>query len=289
LTVYPNVLYSLNVKPLKLVGVCRGSLLEVKTRRASSVVSIPTFTGSGKYQVLTDNRTIQSDPLISIIIPAYNEEKSLGTVIRRTRKTLQNLHNPYEIIVVDDGSTDRTSFVANKEDVTVVKNHKNCGKGDALKIGFSYCKGDIIVTMDADGSNQPEELLQLIRPILKDEFDVVIGSRFKGSIEKGAIKSTNLIGNKIFNLMIFFLSRKRLTDALSGFRAMTREALSNLNTMSVGYEIEAEMTIELVKKGFTMGEVPINCAKPDRVSMLNTFQDGLKIMKTIFNTCLRRM
>ena len=270
---------------------CRGSWLEVETNCASSVVvSTPTFAGNEKYQVLTDNRTNHSAPLISIVIPAYNEEKSLGTVIKRTRKTLQNLLNPYEIVVVDDGSTDRTSFVANEKDVVVVRNHKNCGKGDALKIGFSYCKGDIIVTMDADGSNQPEELPQLIRPILKDEFDVVIGSRFKGSIENGAIKSMNLIGNRIFNLMIFFLSRKRLTDALSGFRAMKREALSNLNTMSVGYEIEAEMTIELVKKGFTMGEVPINCAKPiGRVSMLNTFQDGLKIMKTIFKTCLRWM
>jgi len=262
----------------------------VKTNRASSVVSTPTFNENGKYQILTDNRTNHSSPSISIVIPAYNEEKSLGTVIWRTREALQNLRNPYEIIVVDDGSTDQTSFVANKKDVAVVKNHKNCGKGDALKIGFSYCKGDIIVTMDADGSNQPEELPQLIRPILKDEFDVVIGSRFRGSIEKGAIKSMNLIGNRIFNLIVFFFSRKRLTDTLSGFRAMKREVLSTLNMVSVGYEIEAEMTIELIKKGFTIDEVPINCAKPiGRVSMLNTFGDGLKIMKTIFKTCLRRI
>lgn len=262
----------------------------METNPASSVVPTPTFIGNEKHQVLTDNRTNHSDPLISIVIPAYNEEKSLGTVIKRARKTLQNFHNPYEIIVVDDGSTDKTRFVANEEDVVVVRNHKNCGKGDALRIGFSYCKGDIIVTMDADGSNQPEELPRIIHPILKDGFDVVIGSRFKGSIENGAIKSTNLIGNRIFNLMIFFLSWKRLTDALSGFRALKRKTLSNLNMMSEGYEIEAEMTIELIKKGFTMDEVSIYCAKPiGRVSMLNTFQDGLKIVKTIFKTCLRRM
>jgi len=273
----------------EIIVTCGGNWLEVKTSRASSVVPIPTFAGNRKYQILVDNRTNHLPPLISIVIPAYNEEKSLGTVIERTRKTLRNLYNPYEIIVVDDGSTDHTSLVANKKDVVVVRNHKNCGKGDALKIGFNHCKGDIIVTMDADGSNLPEELPLLIRPMLKNEFDVVIGSRFKGSIENGAIKNMNLIGNRIFNLMIFFLSWKRLTDVLSGFRALNRKALSNMNMMSVGYEIEAEMTIELIKKGFTMGEVSIYCAKPSRVSMLNTFQDGLKIMKTIFKTCLKRM
>jgi glycosyltransferase involved in cell wall biosynthesis len=271
------------------VGVCRGSLLEVKTRRASSVVSIPPFTGSGKYQVLTDNRTIQSDRLISIIIPAYNEEKSLGTVIRRTRKTLQNLYNPYEIIVVDDGSTDRTSFVANKEDVTVVKNHKNCGKGDALKIGFSYCKGDIIVTMDADGSNQPEELLHLLQPILKNDCDVVIGSRFEGSIEKGAIKTINRIGNRIFNVMIYLLYGRLLTDTQSGFRAFKKKTLANLNLLSVGYEIETEMIIEIIKEKLSISEVPINCTRPEKgISKLRTFHDGWKILKTIFRTYFRR-
>lgn len=268
----------------------KGSWLEVETNQVNSVVLPQTLNGNEKYQVLADNRTNHLDPpLISIVIPAHNEEKSLGIVLKRTRKTLRSFRNPYEIIVVDDGSTDKTSLIANEKDVIVVRNHKNCGKGDALRIGFSYCKGDIIVTMDADGSNQPEELPQLIRPILKDEFDVVIGSRFKGSIENGAIKNTNLLGNRIFNLMILLLSWKRLTDSLSGFRALKRKALSNLNMVSVGYEIEAEMTIDLIKKGFTLVEVPINCAKPiGRVSMLNTFQDGLKILKTICKTCLRR-
>ncbi len=261
----------------------------MRTNRASSVIQTQTFIGNDKHQIFADNRMNYSDPLISIVIPAYNEEKSLETVITRTHSTLQNLY-PYEIIVVDDGSTDKTSFVANKKNVVVVRNHKNCGKGDALKIGFCYCKGDVIVTMDADGSNQPEELPQLIRPILKDEFDVVIGSRFRGSIENGAIKSFNLFGNKIFNLLIRILSWKQVTDSLSGFRALNRKALASLNTTSMGYEIEAEMTIELIKKGFTLGEIPIFCAKPiGRVSMLNTFQDGLKIMKTIFKTFLRRM
>ena len=261
----------------------------MKTNRASSVVLTPTFNGNGKYQVLTDNRTNHSSPLISIVIPAYNEEKSLGTVIRRTRKALQNSRNPYEIIVVDDGSTDQTSFVANKKDVAVVKNHKNCGKGDALKIGFSYCKGDVIVTMDADGSNQPEELLHLLQPILKNDYDIVIGSRFEGSIEKGAIRIINLIGNRLFNAMIYLLYGRLLTDTQSGFRAFKRKVLSNLNLLSTGYEIETEMIIEIIREKLSIGEVPINCTRPEReISKLRTFHDGWKILKTIFRGYFRR-
>lgn len=237
----------------------------------------------------TINRENHSEPLISVIIPAYNEEKALDDVIRRTKKVFQDLNTLYEIMVVDDGSTDRTCHVANLKDVVVIRNHKNHGKGHALRTGFNRCNGNIIVTMDADGSNQPEELPHLLRPILKNEFKVVVGSRFKGSVEEGAIQKTHLIGNRIFNFLIFLLLRKWLTDTQSGFRAIEKNVLLNLNLRSMGYNIESEMTVELIKKGFEISEVPISCSKPvGNVSRIKAFQDGCKILGTIFETFFRK-
>jgi len=228
-------------------------------------------------------------PLISVVIPAFNEEATLGNVINRARRTLENMGNPYEIIVVDDGSTDQTRHIAFKKGVMMVRSHKNRGKGYALKIGLNRCRGDIIVTIDADGSHQPEELPKLVRPIMKNEVDMIIGSRFKGQLEDGAVKRVNMIGNKLFNVLIFLLTGKLLTDTQSGFRAFSRNVLSNLNVRSAGYEIDSEITVELFKKGFMVSEVPIKCTCSLRNSRLRAFHDGYKILKTIISTNFRWM
>jgi hypothetical protein len=142
--------------------------------------------------------------------------------------------------------------------------------------------------MDADGSHQPEELPYLINPLLKNECDVVIGSRFKGQVEAGAIKRTNFVGNVIFNIVFFLFSGEWLTDTQSGFRALRRDVLSSLNLTSARYEIESEMTAELLMKGFQIREVPTFCAKPKRPSGLRTFRDGYRILATILKTFLKR-
>lgn len=226
---------------------------------------------------------------ISVVIPAFNEEETLESVIHRTRRTLDLMGNAHEIIVVDDGSTDQTCNIASKEGVTIVRNHRNGGKGRALKMGFDRCNGEVIVTIDADGSHQPEEVPKLISPIIKNEVDMVIGSRFNGQMEEKAVKTVNIIGNKLFNVFIFLLSGRRLTDSQSGFRAFSRDVLSNLNVRSKGYEIESEITVELIQKGFVIGEVPIKCTCAPRNSRLRAFRDGCKILKTIISTYFRWM
>jgi len=237
---------------------------------------------------LIEKTTATPNPVISVLIPAHNEEGSIENVIHRTQKVLIELGYPYEIIVIDDGSTDQTCNAAFKNDVFILRNYRNCGKGHALQVGFSSCRGDIIVTMDADGSHQPEELPYLLNPLFKNECDVVIGSRFKGQMEEGAIKRTNFVGNMFFNIVILLLSREWLTDTQSGFRAFKKDVLPNLSLTSARYEIESEMTVELLKNKFQIKEVPTYCAKPQRPSGLKAFRDGYRILKVILRTSLRR-
>jgi len=225
------------------------------------------------------------ESLISVIVPAFNEAAALGPVLLRAHKVLQNLGVAHEVIVVDDGSTDQTAKVATVSGARLVTNNGNLGKGCALRRGFREAKGQVIVTIDADGENWPEEIPILLSPIMdvKEGADVVVGSRFMSrSIEPGVTSPVHLLGNKILNVTLYFLTKTRITDSQSGFRAFKRAALQNLALESRGYEIEAEMVVKMLRKGFTLKEVPITYNKrTSGCSKLRTFKDGFKILKTI--------
>jgi glycosyltransferase involved in cell wall biosynthesis len=122
-----------------------------------------------------------AETLISVIIPVFNEELTIGNVIERVKAVLQKLGFKYEIIVVDDFSTDRSLELSNRPEVKVYSLKKHMGKGYALRAGFAKAKGDIITTIDSDGSHRPEELPLLLTPILQDKADLVIGSRYLNS------------------------------------------------------------------------------------------------------------
>jgi glycosyltransferase involved in cell wall biosynthesis len=117
---------------------------------------------------------------VSIIIPAYNEEKTIGDVIEDTASIMDSLHLPYEIIVVDDGSTDGTRLVASNKKVRLLCNQGNRGKGYSLRKALEYAQGDIIVTIDSDGEHKPKEIPDLLEPLFNGT-DIVAGSRFLGN------------------------------------------------------------------------------------------------------------
>ena len=139
--------------------------------------------------------------LLSIVVPAYNEEHTIGDVIDRLRATLQKIGFVYEILVVDDCSRDRSAEISLGKHVKVYSLKQHMGKGYALRAGFRKAKGEIIVTIDSDGSNRPEELPLLLNPILQDNADLVIGSRFSGNTPTSG-KRFNAAGVRIFNLLI---------------------------------------------------------------------------------------
>lgn len=218
---------------------------------------------------------------ISVVIPAYNEEENIGNILLRTNATLEAIGVPYEIIVVDDGSIDETRFTAMKYKTTVLSNGINRGKGHALKKGIQNANGNILITMDADGSHRPEEIPKLLVPLLNGA-DAVFGSRFIDKRKQDSTKKLHIFGNKLFNLLIMLLTGKRITDSQTGFRGYKRKIIEEIEITSNGYEVETELTIKSLKNGYTVHEESITFdRRNDGSSHLNPLFDGIKIFKTI--------
>jgi glycosyltransferase involved in cell wall biosynthesis len=229
----------------------------------------------------------KNTPQLSIVVPAYNEEHTVGDVISRLKKTLLRNNLTSEIVVVDDCSRDGTVEVSRSQKAKVYSLKRHMGKGYALRAGFSKAKGEIIVTIDSDGSNRPEELPLLLTPILQDKADLVIGSRFSGKKPTSG-KRFNAAGVRIFNLIIRTLTGAEVSDSQSGYRAMKSAVLENLSLKSGEYEIESEMLVKIARRGFRVREVPVSFEQRTYgVSTLDPLLDGFKILKSIFMSYLK--
>lgn len=239
-----------------------------------------------------NNKQIESShkisrPKISIIIPCLNEETGLKHVLPSIHKEMQKIKIPYEIIVIDDGSEDKTKETAQKFRTTVLMNNNNMGKGISLIKGFDYAKGDIIVTMDGDGAHKAEDIQRLIEPIETGHCKLVIGSRFLNT--KNLVTSpSRTVGNKIFNVLIWILTGKRLTDSQSGFRAFTNKLIKSLRNdfKSKEFDIESEILIKAIKKfrqdDNKITEIPITVnIRLHGNSKVKTIRHGLKILERI--------
>jgi glycosyltransferase involved in cell wall biosynthesis len=225
--------------------------------------------------------------LLSVVVPAYNEERTIGDVINRLKVTLQKTGLRSEILVVDDHSRDRSAEISRSLHVKVYSLRQHMGKGYALRAGFRKAKGEIIVTIDSDGSNRPEELPLLLKPVLQDKADLVIGSRFSGNTPTSG-KKFNAAGVRIFNLMIRILTGAAVSDSQSGYRAMKSEVLENLRLKSGTYEIESEMLVKIARRGFRVREVPVSFEQRTYgKSTLDPIVDGFKILMSIVTSYLK--
>jgi glycosyltransferase involved in cell wall biosynthesis len=226
-------------------------------------------------------------PLISVIIPVFNEELTIGNVVERVKAVLHKIGFKYEIIVVDDFSTDKSIALSNRRGVKVYSLKKHMGKGYALRAGFAKAKGDIITTIDSDGSHRPEELPSLLKPILQDKADLVIGSRYLNQ-KPVAAKKLNAIGVRLFNLLIEVFTRAAVSDSQSGYRVMKSEVLRNMSLKSGGYEIESEMLVKTARRRFRVREVPISFEQRTYgTSRLDPMVDGFKILLSIVSAYMR--
>ena len=223
----------------------------------------------------------------AIILPAYNEELTI-------EKTILDFHQhspEADIYVIDNNSSDKTNEIAKK----VLKENnikgevifvKRQGKANAMKTAFSRINADVYVMADADHTYFGHDLEKLLPPVASGEYDLVVGNRFTDSgYEKENKRMFHNFGNNLVKKLINLLFKANLKDIMSGYRVLSKNFVKNYPIMCEGFEIETEMTLHCLDKRFNIIEIPITYK--DRIegsfSKLNTFKDGFRVLKTIFN------
>jgi glycosyltransferase involved in cell wall biosynthesis len=207
------------------------------------------------------------DPLLSVVMPVYNERTTIDEIIRRVLAVPLRI----ELIVVDDGSKDGTADILDqlqKELTFTLLRQTNAGKGAALRRGFAAVTGDIVVIQDADLEYSPEEFPQLIDLICQGKADVVYGSRFLG--RHRAFMFAHYVGNKFVTFATNVLYNTMLTDMETCYKAMRTEVVRSMTLRSNGFGIEPEITAKVFKRGYRVYEVPITYAG-------RGYQEGKKI------------
>jgi len=203
---------------------------------------------------------------LSVLIPAYNEVNTLEEAIRRVR----GVRLPKEIIVVEDGSTDGTRELLMRlageakpapdplNDLKVLFQPKNQGKGAAVRSALSHVTGDIVVIQDADLEYDPRDYMRLLEPILSGQADVVYGTRFYGGGPHRVLFFWHYLGNQILTLVSNVLTNLNLTDMEVGYKVFKSEVLKNINLKSDRFGFEPEITMKVAKKNCRVYEVPIS-------------------------------
>ena len=225
--------------------------------------------------------------IVNVIIPAYNEEASIGLVINDIPKSLVS-----EIIVCNNNSTDNTSQVAKKSGATVIDQPQK-GYGSACLKGMEYIyskpkneQPDVVVFLDGDYSDHPEEMALMLKEIKENDIDMVIGSRALGDMEEGAMMPQQIFGNWLATSLLRFFYKYEFTD-LGPFRAIKWPVLQNLGMEDPDFGWTVEMQARAAKKGLKCKEVPVSYRKRIGVSKISgtlkgTFLAGHKILWTIF-------
>jgi dolichol-phosphate hexosyltransferase len=225
---------------------------------------------------------------ITLLIPCYNEEKSIGKVIDSVPKDkLKKAGYNIEILVIDNNCTDKTAEIAKKKGARVVE-EKMKGKGNAIKRGFKSLSKDTdyIVMVDGDNTYNPKEMLRLIEPLDSGFGEVVIGSRLEGKMNGDALSFSHRLANWFFTFITrHFYPNANVTDTCTGYFAWTKKAITMLNghIKSKGFAIEAEMITKMSRLGLHIYSVPITYSPrhSETKSNLHPFKDGIRIAKML--------
>lgn len=225
---------------------------------------------------------------LSVVIPAYNEEKGIEEIVKRVLSVEPALKQAgvdrLELLVVDDGSRDRTAEVAEAiPGVRLIRHPKNKGYGAALKTGFSKASGELIGFLDADGTYPPEYFPQLCQSALNGS-DLVIGSRMAGADSKMPV--TRRIGNFFFANLLSLLGRQKVTDSASGMRVFKREILEQVYPLPDGLNLTPVMSTRALHEGIKIEEVPIPYSERVGRSKLSVIHDGRIFLQSMVWTAM---
>lgn len=219
--------------------------------------------------------------LLAIVVPAKDEEATIGELLDR----IAHVRVPgYRLrtIVVDDGSADRTEEISCEQGATVIHHPENRGLGAAVRTGLRIAvesDADVIAYLDADLEYYPEDIPRLVEPILAERADYVLGSRFRGGVRR--MKLYRRIGNHAFTFLLVLLTRRYMTDGQTGIRAFSREAAAAAEIIH-DYNYAQVLTLDLLRKGFALEEVPIRYRLRKRGNSFVSWRYPLKVLPAIW-------
>ncbi len=215
---------------------------------------------------------------VTAIIAARNEAPAIAEVVRGVSAVLPP---ESEVLVMDDGSSDGTAECARAAGARVIRRASPHGKGLALRDGLAAARGDILVFLDGDGQDPPEDVTRLLAALAPD-VDLVNGSKFLGTCREGAISRINRVGNRFMTGLVNVLFGTALTDTQSGFRAVRRSSLAGFALRATEYEIETEMLLRGLRRGWTVREIGVT--RDRRAAGRSGFRrvrNGLRILAVI--------
>ncbi len=201
-------------------------------------------------------KSAEAKPFVVVGIPAFNEEKTIARVVLEAQKHAD------VVVVCDDGSSDLTSEIAQRLGADVIRHERNLGYGGALKSLFERARelgADVLVTLDADGQHDPQEIPNVLKPIADGEADVVIGSRFVDADGTKEMPLYRRVGARLITKLVNGSSKNGVSDAQSGFRAYNRQALERLSVVEAGMGASVELLLEASKHDLKICEVPSSC------------------------------
>ncbi len=217
-----------------------------------------------------------------ILVPAYNAASTLASLVDKIRK--QAVSARCDILVVNDGSGDRTAEVAKSKGVAVITHANNAGKGEALKTGFRFAienEYPAIVTMDADLQHDPESLSSLIRHFSEGRYEIVIGSRH---FDRTKMSFARILSNTLTSYLLSLRTGFRIPDSQSGYRIMKTDVLKRIRLTTSGYETESEILIRAGKNKFRIGFVPIETIYAAEKSHIRHLRDTFRFIKMYLKT-----
>jgi glycosyltransferase involved in cell wall biosynthesis len=217
-----------------------------------------------------DSSTRSSE--LTILLPAFNEEQSIGNTIRE----IKELYPDCEILVVDDGSTDLTKEEAVKAGANVWKHPHNIGNGAAIKTGLRYASGEWVLMMDADGQHKPADIARLLEH--KDDYDMVVGARSKGS----KTSWHRDLANFIYNWLSSYVTKFKVEDLTSGFRLVKNDRISKfIYLMPNTFSYPSTITMAYLRSGMSIKYIPIQTLARQGKSKIKLFQDGIRFFLII--------